>query len=169
MLVQLPKLTRVGLTVTETLVTPEADGSLTDNSRGSSNYAAKGAHRLKIELTLAKLDVTSTADSTFIEMMRIDSGTLVSKARATEYSVLGDTLARRTFDESGDYTVKPFIFDARESITNTVEGKKFTGVYTSGATTDDGGTASEDLLALSCSAGKAYVKGYEFEKLGTQF
>jgi len=161
--------TRVGLTVTETLVTPEADGSLTDNSRGSSNYAAKGAHRLKIELTLAKLDVTSTADSSFIEMMRIDSGTLVSKARATEYSVLGDTLARRTFDESGDYTVKPFIFDARESITNTVEGKKFTGVYTSGATTDDGGTASEDLLALSCSAGKAYVKGYEFEKLGTQF
>ena len=106
--------TRIGLNITESLLTPEADGSLTDNSRGSSNYAAKGAHRLKIDLTLAKLDTTSTADSKFIEMMRIDGGTLVSKARVTEYSVLGDTLARRTFDESGDYTVKPFIFDTRE-------------------------------------------------------
>ena len=160
---------RIGLTITETLVTPEVDAQLTDNSRGSSNYAAKGAHRLKISLTLAKLATTSTEDSKFIEMMRIDSGTLVSKARATEYSVLGDVLARRTHDESGDYTVRPFLFDARESINNTVESKDFTGVYTSGATTDDGGTASESLLALSCSSGKAYVRGYEFEKLGTTF
>ncbi len=160
---------RIGLTITETLVTPEADGSLTDNSRGSSNYAAKGAHRLKIGLTLDKLSTTTTDDSKFIEMMRIDSGTLVSKARATEYSVLGDVLAQRTHDESGDYTVKPFMFDTRESITNTVEGKNFTGVYTSGNPTDDGGTASESLLALSCSAGKAYVRGYEFEKIGTTF
>jgi hypothetical protein len=160
---------RVGLTINEELITPEVDSTLTDNSRGSSNFAAKGAHRLKINLTLSKLDVTSTEDSKFIEMMRIDSGTLVSKARETEYSVLGDVLARRTFDESGDYTVKPFLFDTRESVTNTVQGKKFTGVYTSGNATDDGGTASESLLALSCSAGKAYVRGYEFEKLGTTF
>jgi hypothetical protein len=160
---------RIGLTITETLVTPEVDSSLTDNSRGSSNYAAKGAHRLKISLTLDKLSTTSTDDSKFIEMMRIDSGTLVSKARATEYSVLGDVLARRTHDESGDYTVRPFTFNVRESITNTVEGKNFTGIYTSGNPTDDGGTASEDLLALSCSAGKAYVRGYEFETLGTTF
>ena len=160
---------RVGLTINEELITPEVDSTLTDNSRGSANFAAKGAHRLKISLTLDKLDVTSTDDSKFIEMMRIDSGTLVSKARETEYSVLGDVLARRTFDESGDYTVRPFLFDARESINNTVEGRNFTGVYTSGNTTDDGGTAAEDLLALSCSAGKAYIKGYEFEKLGTTF
>ena len=160
---------RVGLTINEELITPEVDSTLTDNSRGSANFAAKGAHRLKINLTLSKLDVTSTEDSKFIEMMRVDSGTLVSKARETEYSVLGDVLARRTFDESGDYTVRPFIFDTRESITNTVQGAKFTGVYTSGNATDDGGTASEDLLALSCSSGKAYIRGYEFEKLGTTF
>ena len=161
--------TRVGLTVTEELITPETDSQLTDNSRGSSNYAAKGAHRLKITLTLAKLETTSTSDTKFIEMMRIDSGTLVSKARATEYSVLGDVLARRTHDESGDYTIRPFLFDARESVTNTVKGKKYTGVYSSGATTDDSNTASSSKLAISCSAGKAYVKGYEYEKLGTTF
>ena len=44
---------RIGFTITETLVTPEDDPSLLDNAQGSSNYAAKGAHRLKITLTLA--------------------------------------------------------------------------------------------------------------------
>ena len=61
---------RIGFTVTETLVTPETDTTLTDNATGSSNYAAKGAHRLKISLSLSSLDVTSTADSIFIETMR---------------------------------------------------------------------------------------------------
>ena len=32
---------RVGFTITEELVTPETDISLTDNAQGSSNFAAK--------------------------------------------------------------------------------------------------------------------------------
>ena len=39
---------RVGFTVSEELITPETDISLTDNAQGSSNFAAKGAHRLKL-------------------------------------------------------------------------------------------------------------------------
>ena len=31
---------RVGFTITEELITPETDASLTDNAQGSSNYAA---------------------------------------------------------------------------------------------------------------------------------
>ena len=42
-------------------------------------------------------------------------------------------------------------------------------MYTKGATTDDGGTASEDLLAIACTPGKTYVRGYEIEKLGITF
>ena len=42
---------RVGFTVTEELITPETDASLTDNAQGSSNYAAKVGLRLKINLT----------------------------------------------------------------------------------------------------------------------
>ena len=160
---------RVGFTITETLVTPEVDTTLTDNATGSSNYAAKGAHRLKIELTLASLDTTSTADSTFLEVMRVSSGIVANSARNTEYSVLGDTLARRTFDESGDYTVRPFQFDMRETVDSTVANVDFDGVYASGATTDDGNTASNDLLTLAITPGKAYVKGYEIEKIATTY
>ena len=45
---------RVGLTVTESFVTPNDDNSLNDNAAGSSNVNAPGAHRFKILLTLAK-------------------------------------------------------------------------------------------------------------------
>ena len=160
---------RVGFTVTETLVTPEADASLTDNSTGSTNYAAKGAHRLKISLSLSKLDLDSADDTSFIELMRVRNGVQETPSRVTEYSVLGDTLARRTHDESGDYTVRPFQFDVRESIDNDYKGKTNKGVYSSGAKTNNNATASEDLLAFQISPGKAYVKGYEIEKMTNTF
>ena len=160
---------RIGVTLNEELVTPEVDESLTDNATGASNFAAKGAHRLKISLVLRSLDLTSTADSDFIEIGRVEDGKLKSDARPTQYSVLGETLARRTFDESGDYTVRPFQFDAREMIDNRHQGTDFRGVYTSGATTQDGSTANEGKFVLAISPGKAYVKGYEIEKSNVTF
>ena len=71
------------------MVTPESDTTLTDNATGSANYAAKGAHRLKILLTLSQLDTTSTADQSFIELIRTVNGGLAQQARGTDYSVLG--------------------------------------------------------------------------------
>ena len=161
---------RVGFNITETLITPETDTSLTDNATGSANFAAKGAHRLKISLNLASLALTSTADTSFVELMRINNGVMVSEARNTEYSVIGETLARRTFDESGDYTIRPFQFEMKESITNEYQGVTNTGVYSSStSTTDDNNTASESLLTLAIQPGKAYVKGYEIEKSAITF
>ena len=85
--------------------------------------------------------------------------------RTTEYSVIEETLARRTFDESGDYTVRPFQFVAKECVTV----NENVGVFTAGATTDDGNTASSSLLELQVSPGKAYIHGYEIEKMAPSF
>ena len=57
----------------------------------------------------------------------------------------------------------------RETVTNQFKNQTFTGVYSSGATTDDGNTASDSLLALAVTPGKAYVKGYEIEKISNTF
>jgi hypothetical protein len=44
------------------------------------------------------------------------------------------------------------------------------GIYAAGtATSDDGNTANEAKLAFGFSQGKAYVKGYEIEKIGTTY
>jgi hypothetical protein len=156
---------RVGLTVTETFVTPNDDASLTDNAAGSSNANAPGAHRFKIDLTLAKKTLTSTEDSNFVELLRLSNGILQNRVRTTEYAVLEETFARRTYDESGDYTVRPFDIDVREHLKNAASSDPdiVRGIYTSA----NGG--DETKLAVGISPGKAYVKGYEIEKLATSY
>ncbi len=150
---------RIGLTVVESFVTSNEDVTLVDNAQGSSNVNAPGAHRFKIDLTLSKKTITSTDDADFVELLRLSNGIRQNQVRSTEYAVLEDTLARRTFDESGDYTVKEFDLDIREHL---ISGNN-RGIYTSG----NGGV--ETKLAAGLSPGKAYVKGYEIETIGTTF
>jgi len=156
---------RIGLTTTESLITSTDDTSLLDNAAGTSNENSPGAHRLKITLTLAKLALGSSDDENFIELMRVKNGVVQENARNTEYSVLGDTLARRTFDESGDYTLKDFGIDIRETLDDGLNE----GVYTSGVTTDNGNTSSESFTTVQVSPGKAYVRGYEIETASPTF
>ena len=150
---------RVGFQVTESLSTPEEDSSLLDNATGSTNFAAKGAHRLKYSLTLTKKDIGSADDADFIELMTLRSGNVESMVRSTEYSVLEETLARRTFDESGDYIVRGFNLDLREHLDDGLND----GVFSAA----DGGDASK--VAIGLSPGKAYVRGFEIETIGQTF
>ena len=156
---------RVGLTITESLETPEEDSSLLDNATGTSNVNAKGAHRLKIALTLSKLALDSEDDDDFIELLRTNQGVLQEKARNTEYSVIGETLARRTYDESGDYTVRPFQIDIRETSNDGLNN----GVYDPGTITDDLNSASDSYMTIQVSPGKAYVRGYEIETIAPRY
>jgi hypothetical protein len=109
---------RIGLQVTEGVVTPEEDETLLDNAQNSYNFAAPGAHRYFIELTLSKKDVDSTSDLDFIELIRVDDGKIKTIIDKTAYSMIGDELARRTYDESGNYTVRDFAIDVREHRNN---------------------------------------------------
>jgi hypothetical protein len=109
---------RVGLQVTESIKTPEEDETLLDNAQNSYNFAAPGAHRYYIELTLSKLAIDTTEDLNFIELIRVVDGRIKTIVDKTDYSIIGETLARRTFDESGDYTVREFGIDVREHRNN---------------------------------------------------
>src|SRR6056300_1155679 len=150
---------RVGLLVTESFITPNNDNSLNDNAQGVSNTNAPGAHRFKIDLTLTKKTIASTEDANFVELLRLSNGILQNQVRTTEYAVLEDTFARRTFDESGDYAVRDFDLDLREHL---LSGNN-RGIYTSG----NGGLESK--IAAGLSPGKAYVRGYEIETIDTTF
>ena len=150
---------RVGLLVTESFVTPTQDNTLNDNAQGVSNTNAPGAHRFKIDLTLQKKAVGAVDDSNFVELLRLQSGILQNQVRTTEYAVLEDTFARRTFDESGDYSVKDFDLDLREHLISANNR----GVYTAA----NGGLESK--IAAGLAPGKAYVRGYEIETIGSSF
>jgi hypothetical protein len=219
---------RIGLVATEQIITAEEDETLFDNAQNSFNFAAPGAHRYYIEATLTKLSPDSVEDTDFIELIRTAGGQVKREVRRTEYAVLEETFARRTYDESGNYTVKNFEIDVREYRNNnrgawtsgrvyligdvvTNDGKTYVArnsgtsssstapVHTSGSVFDGPSNtgiqweyseaayynrgvyspgnsdtlvaqqANEAKLAVGLEPGKAYVQGYEIEKVSTEY
>ena len=149
---------RIGLQITESLATYSDDASLLDNATGSSNENAPGANRLKIELTFVKKAVGGTQDiDNFIELSRVEAGIITKQIAITAYNTLAKTLARRTYDESGDYIISPFNLELREHL-NTQQNN---GIYLSSNTTTPG---DKTKFVGIVSPGKGYVKGFEVDK-----
>jgi hypothetical protein len=149
---------RVGLEIIEEIIDSNEDTSLNDNAQGFSNFAAPGSDRLKITTGLIKKPLTDFNDENFIEIFRIDSGSIKFLKRTDKFTEVTDILARRTFDESGNYYTIPFSLELVESANNYLGNR---GYLESGSKTPDGSTAGEDLGLLKVSSGKAYIKGYE--------
>ncbi|MGA1433593.1 MAG: DUF4815 domain-containing protein, partial [Candidatus Nanopelagicaceae bacterium] len=159
---------KVGFTIKEEIVTPEADASLYDNAIGSSNYTAPGAHRLRIALELKEFALNAITDKNFIQLLTVKRGVVQRKISPTDFSVLEQTLARRTFDESGDYVVDNFDIDIREWAQKDNNKGLYSvdefGLY-NGYTA---GEASRKMIA-SIGPGKAYIKGYEIVNKETKY
>ena len=132
---------RIGLEIGEAIIDESQDTTLLDPALGASNYQAPGATRYRLSLTLAKRSLTSADDSAFVELLRVENGVLIKKIVYPQNSELENTLARRTYDESGNYVVRPFQI----------------------ALTDHPTYANAVNVVME--AGKAYVLGYEFETI----
>jgi len=156
---------KVGLQVSEDIITASSENrDLFDNAKGFSNEAAPGADRLQITASLVKKTITDNNDVNFVELLRVENGTVQRLVNKTDYNIFKDELARRTYDESGDYYVKRFAIDVRETLNDRLGNK---GIYSPGQLTQQGNTPSDDLFTLQISSGKAYVKGYEIEKIAS--
>lgn len=129
---------KIGFYVSKDSVTEQEDPSLRDPSVGSYNYNAPGADRYKIVLTLGQAELTETPND-FVELLRFEGGRITKKIDRVTYGDIEKALARRTYDESGSYTVKPFDVVIKPS------------------------SAGNTFLNASISGGKAYVFGYEVE------
>ena len=148
---------RIGLTITESMIDSSSDTSLQDNSTGTSNENAAGADRLKVGLTLSKFTITETTDANFVELARVNQGVIEMKVNRPMYNAIENTLARRTFDANGDFIVTQFTQSMREHLDNTINR----GFYPA----KNGGDESQFVMQIS--PGKAYVRGYEIDKIGT--
>jgi hypothetical protein len=165
---------RIGLFVNEEIVNANSDESLNDNSQGFNNYGAPGADRLKISASLFKKPLDDFNDDNFILLATVIDGVLQTPTRrgsaradgGVYYEDLTDVLARRTYDESGHYIVKPFNISLVNSLNNNVGNQ---GLYEEGQFTAGGSTPTDDLAILRVSPGKAYVKGYEVETISPSF
>ena len=148
---------KVGLSITETFVGSAEDSSLLDNATGTSNENSAGADRFKIELKLAKQSLVTADDTNFIELTRVNQGIIELHVNRPIYNEIESTLARRTFDANGDFVVRQFTHSLREHLDDTTNRGFYTAL--------NGG--KDDKFVMQVSPGKAYVKGFEVEKIGT--
>ena len=152
---------RVGLQIVEEFgIASNNYNDLFDNAQGFSNFAAPGADRLVIKTDFVKKDINDFNDENFIELLRVREGVVEKYVKNTEYNLIKDELARRTYEESGDYYVRPFSISVKECVNDRIGNN---GIFLPGERTRQGNVASEDLVCLSVSPGKAYVRGYEIE------
>jgi hypothetical protein len=159
---------KIGFFISEEIVTPEKDVTLYDNARGFSNFSAPGAHRLQIDLNLIKYDLDERTDDNFINLLDIKLGVIQKKVNKKEYNILEETLARRTYDESGDYVVDNFPIEIREYW----QRGDNQGVYplrVDGLVNGLSQEESEAKILAGHGAGKAYVRGFEIVNKETKF
>ena len=152
---------RIGLNVSEEIITAKEDRTLYDNAKGFNNFSSPGADRFKINLSLTKKQLTDLNDTNFVELLRVEAGILRKTETETDYNLIKDYLAKRTYDESGNYTVDPFSISLSNSL-NDLLGNN--GKYLTGKLTSQENAPSDDLMCLTVSPGKAYVKGYDVHK-----
>ena len=206
----------IGLNMKQSFKTSEDDDNLLDVAQGTPNYSAPGADRLYIEAVLEQrlLQTGETRkDENFVNLASISNGEVTYLVLTSSYGPVLDTLARRTYDQSGDYTVTPFVVHMKEFLRNdtnngvheetefyryttqeaTVLAQKLFGlvgdnlptgttpycthptltnptVYLPGTSYSGAeDTSFKNLCNSYVSAridpGKAYVKGYEIQKL----
>ena len=165
----------IGLRVTESIVESGTDTTLLDNAQGVPNTAAPGAKRYKISTTLIKepLDLSSRTENDYITLVVIEDGkAAVDKTDKTGDTELTERLARRTFEESGDYVVEPFQLNVREYLN---DGTNF-GFKTTAEIIADGDagntsaatTFGEDRLIVGIDPSVAYVKGFRVQNNTTK-
>jgi hypothetical protein len=156
---------RVGLSVVEEIITAKDDENLYDNASGFTNYAAPGADRFKISLILTKKSIDDINDVDFVELLRVRNGSIQKMDVQSSYNLIRDWIAKRTYDESGNYVIDPFEFSINNSLNDRIGND---GLYFDTEKTEQGNIPSDDLMCLKLSPGKAYVEGYDIEKTGTE-
>jgi hypothetical protein len=155
---------KVGFDIVERIVTSDEDQSLYDNARNFSNFTAPGADRLKIELFLAKKDLNSIENDSFVELMRVVDGIPLfsdSDNDQVRNIITAKTEASRAISEtSGDFFIKSFSVNVKDSLNDCFLND---GVFFETQSTVSGNTPSEDKIVYQIGPGKAYVDGFAVE------
>ncbi len=153
----------IGLNVLETVVSAVDDPDLVDNAQGFPNASAPGADRYKISTQLIKepLDAPNTIYTNYLTLLRVQGGIIQKKiAPAAEVDTeLTHRFANRTYEESGNYSLKPFVLDIKEHLDN--------GSNNGYLTAANGGDADKYVVGIEPNV--AYVQGFRTENISTKF
>lgn len=182
--------------IDEVIKTTSEDDSLFDIAARTPNHKAPGADRYSVDLVPLLLIDDSTISSiaqninkcasttsgtttiNYLSLLTIESSQYIAPARP-EYTQLDDKIALRTFEESGNYTVQPFVARRREFRNNLAGNDGLyndTQIQALGITTGANDVSGENNVAINTAAkaqtfgesryglsvepGVSYVNGY---------
>lgn len=135
----------VGFTTEEEIINSNIDDSLLDNATGTPNHTAPGADRMKLTPTLVVMNKADVEGNTeFFTIAEFSRGAAFKHNKQTSYNIIGQELARRTAEESGNYVIDKFHLNTKSITPFANEAGQF-------VTTID--------------PGLAYINGYRVETL----
>lgn len=152
----------VGFQVTESIVDSGTDITLVDNAQGVPNTAAPGANRYQISTTLIKesTDLASRSIANYIPLATITDGLVqTDKTDENNGTELTARLARRTKEESGDYSVNPFEIEVKEHLDDNTNFGQYSAAQ--------GGSA--DKISIGVEPAVAYVQGFRNQNIATKY
>jgi hypothetical protein len=132
--------TTVGFKVIQDIVTVDDTVDLYDNQGDTPNLTSPGADRYRIRLVLEEEKNVNSEDN-FIPIATVENSIVVSQINQGVneiYNKLGDNIARRTYEESGDYIADRFTLRFEEG-------------------------DSDNAVNFVVSPGIAYINGYRAE------
>lgn len=128
----------VGFETTPSIVTAKDDSSLYDNALGYSNYQAPGADREKKTATASAVAIDVARNNPhFLSIVEFSDGEPVIVEPATRSDLVDQHLALRTYEESGNFVVDPFLVTTRGT-----------------------NLANTNTVQIAVDPGTAYVDGY---------
>ena len=171
---------RLAFKVTEAIKTTTDDSSLFDNASGVPNASEPGADRYTISLGLVALTdqtalqsgsipyntnkvfpLTGASSTEFVTLVSLKDGKQI-KPLSTKYATgegkLGNALTKRTFEESGNYTISGFTAHLREAYN---DGNGNNGKYSATDSADI--TRLKGDYVVEIDPGVAYVSGERVE------
>ena len=156
----------IGFNVQETIVQSPEDNTLLDPASGSYNYNAPGADRLKFAVTLSVYEAGSVSiPENFFQYAILDEDNQIEYAEVIvdDLNELRKIIARRTFEESGHYSLGGLHVTLQEHLNDGENGGRYfaatnTGNYVPGTVAGD-----ETKMVIEVDSGKAYVKGNEIQ------
>lgn len=150
------------LEIKESTVNNEEDETLLDNANGSLNALAPGADRYKIDLRL-KLSTEQIKDSVTLLHIRDSAAFKQENSIDASGSTLEKILATRTFEESGDYTLKNFDIQIQEVLGDSFEARYKSASDLTQNFSPEVQASPNDHYVCTVSPSVAYVKGTRVE------
>ena len=140
----------IGFKITRSIITAQEDSTLHDPASGTYNYKAPGADRYQVNAELVAYTKETLPEDNLSGEIDYVTGIIIrgnTIIKDQSYDVNGnimDMLARRTYEESGSYTVNPWKIQLKEHPTDSSK------------------------YIVSVEPGRGYIYGYRIDTLVSQ-